>query len=289
MTFVGKLLVVANLVLSCIFMGFAFMVYTTRVELRKEEQKLKSEVAGLKTAKADLVAKNDALDAQIADEVQKFERREKENAETKENLDRAIASLQQEIQEAQEESAKAIAEMGRATTEQVQRRTQVATLREDRNGLIRAKQDLVMQKTALLDELTQVKNDLDLGNQRNQQLVDKLRKLQAYAVRVTGKAPTPIELDSGNAVPPPPNVDGVVTKVDRTGRFIELSLGEDDGLRKGQTLEVWRTSPQPKYIGKIKVYTTQHTTAVAQPVSTVGPVQPKDRFGPRVLADRTAN
>jgi hypothetical protein len=60
-------------------------------------------------------------------------------------------------------------------------------------------------------------------------------------------------------------------------------LGEDDGIQKDQVLEFWRDRPTPKYLGKGKVFTTQSTTAVLQPVNLAGPVQVNDRVGPRIL------
>jgi hypothetical protein len=75
--------------------------------------------------------------------------------------------------------------------------------------------------------------------------------------------------------PPPPETDGVVLAVGGTGQ-IEISIGADDGIRKGHRLEVVRGT---NYLGRIEVVQTQPDKAVAKILRDMqqGPIQRGDR------------
>ncbi len=58
----------------------------------------------------------------------------------------------------------------------------------------------------------------------------------------------------------PPAVNGQVLAVDTSG-FVELSLGRDDGLREGFTLEVSRSG---QYVGRVKIRTVRGDKSTAE-------------------------
>jgi RNA polymerase sigma factor (sigma-70 family) len=75
--------------------------------------------------------------------------------------------------------------------------------------------------------------------------------------------------------PPPPGVKGVVRKVnDRTGR-VEIDLGLDDGLTRGQELAVYRAdrnsqSPwEGEYLGRIRILGTNPDDAFAKVIELI--------------------
>ena len=59
-----------------------------------------------------------------------------------------------------------------------------------------------------------------------------------------------------------PPVDGLVLQVNSEGHFVEVSMGADDGLMKGQMLDVFRESGG--WIGRVKVTHTAPDTAIAK-------------------------
>ena len=58
----------------------------------------------------------------------------------------------------------------------------------------------------------------------------------------------------------PPRVDGIITKVGEK-TLVEVSIGSDDGLRKGHTLEVFRNN---SYLGRVKVTDLEPDRAVCE-------------------------
>jgi chromosome segregation ATPase len=174
----GKILVIFNMAVSFLFLGFAIMVCSTRVDLRAQLNQEKSRVSALTTEKGSLQTKCDDLEKQKADEDTKLKKITADNEQQKTTLQGQIAQLQEEINKSKQESATAITQMQGATSEQTQRRGDVEQLRNTRNGLLAKNAEIVGQKTTLQDQLSQVTNDLRLANDRNRQLVDRLKQFE---------------------------------------------------------------------------------------------------------------
>jgi hypothetical protein len=82
--------------------------------------------------------------------------------------------------------------------------------------------------------------------------------------------------------PPAKNVSGVVTKVD-AGGLLSIDIGSNNGLLPGHTLELFRLTPEAKYLGPVRVVDTQPNEAVCRPVSRLsGPARVGDRVASQV-------
>jgi hypothetical protein len=79
----------------------------------------------------------------------------------------------------------------------------------------------------------------------------------------------------------PPKLDGVVLAA-RANGLVEISLGSDDGLRKGHQAYIYRKQKgQSKPVAKIEV-------VEVTPDKSVGKVIPEFRLGPIERDDRVA-
>jgi hypothetical protein len=82
--------------------------------------------------------------------------------------------------------------------------------------------------------------------------------------------------------PPADNVEGTVTKVDAKTGLITVNVGSDDGLQKGNTLEVFRLSPA-KYLGTVRVIQVTPHEATAQPAAQMQvPTQQGDKVASKL-------
>ena len=80
----------------------------------------------------------------------------------------------------------------------------------------------------------------------------------------------------------PPRVDGVVTATPGAG-LVEISLGSDQGLRKGHRLEVYRIGGgQSTYVGRVEVVRTAATRSVCK-------IDPKYQNSNIMVGDRVAS
>lgn len=293
MTFTGKILVILNLIMGIFFMGFAMIVYTTRVDLRQQletyERNTVPRISG------DLAKANTEI-AALKEEKSKLEQ-EMQQAKTEAdqqiaNLQTTTESLQKDLADFRTRSARDEVVASKAADNQGIRDSEVEELRKFRQELIDQKAALLKENSELKDKLQQKENDLKLTLGRNEEMFNEIGELERYivAVRQTYKVPGPQEIlgaVTGQAVPPPPpDVEGIIERVDKEGRFMQISLGEDDGLRPGQQLEVWRQGNDPRYLGKVRVETTEATTSVVKPVSLTGLVQANDRVGPEIMPHR---
>ena len=79
-----------------------------------------------------------------------------------------------------------------------------------------------------------------------------------------------------------PKVDGLVTSVLESG-LIEISLGSDDGLRKGHLLQVYRINGgQSTYVGRVEVVNTDPSKSVCK-------IDPKFQNSNIMVNDRVAS
>ncbi len=72
-------------------------------------------------------------------------------------------------------------------------------------------------------------------------------------------------------------------RIDPTG-LVEVTLGSEVGLAKGQTLEVFRLSPGARYLGSIQIVSVSHKEAVGQVMGRMAaPVREGDVVAGRIV------
>jgi hypothetical protein len=91
--------------------------------------------------------------------------------------------------------------------------------------------------------------------------------------------------------PPPEDVEGIVTESDAKTGLATISIGSDHGLSVGNTLEVYRTKPEPKYLGTIRILDTQAHQAVGRLTAPprYGPIKEGDIVATKIMSSRSLN
>jgi len=253
MNLVGKILTALIALFSVVFMSFALAVYATHVNWRdrvmdpndglqaqlKKEQDAKKELQGQIER---FVAERDAERKALRDNVAALKTE-------KENLLRENADMKKSLGEVQDRERKAVAALtatqnaaAAATGERDQLRKDVAEARKQR-------EDEFKKAVALTDALHQNANDLTTLKARNITLVQDLQKYKDLLARQGLTQSIDVLLQKL-----PPAVNGeVMTSAGGTG-LIEISLGADAGLRKGDRLDVSRAGAGgPTYLGRVEV------------------------------------
>lgn len=266
MTFVGKMLIVVQVVLSIVFMAFAGAVYSTQQSWREEAQSFEEQVADLQTEMEDqnteLQRQLDEDNQAMAAAVQRAEEAEGLNAQLvselanqraeNNDLDQQLASLQGL---AQSKSAEATYREEEAQRERVAS----ATLREQTNELQTALRDRDDQIFALQLQLEDLANRYDTLLAESGDLKRILRQHDL---------PTdPAEYAALEEPPPPVDALVVETKQDKTNRteFVEISVGSDDGVLKNHVLDVYSSGlngDKASYKGKIQIVHAEPDRAV---------------------------
>lgn len=272
MSFVGKILVVVQLVLSVLFMALAgavFSVHTnwkTKYEaqaiLMEGEKKnvatAQAELASAKQASQKVVDDNRAqmgqLTQQVASQTIELEALKKQNNEN-----------QQELQTQTGLATTKARESNFRTTESEEQRAVNGTLQVALDTTAAAMRQLQDDQFALQIEHDNLKD-------RYLATLEKLSYLE-QVVRAKGIDTDP-KVAEKKAAPPPP-VDGLVKVVqkDRTNRpkAIEITIGEDDGLLKGHILSVMRIGvggKEPQYLGAVRIISIGPNFAVCEVVES---------------------
>ncbi len=280
MNLVGKIFTVLIFVMSLIFMAFAIMVYATQknwksvvdnnqdtvehplglsqklIEARKRNQELTEandrvnrDLEALKKEQAQVLAK-------LETEKNRLEKAERDNGQT-------IAELNTKMREAVKAMQATQETLDGLHKEVVELRDGVQKAHADRDAAFK-------EVVRLTDELHNAVNERTLLNERNVQLSAEYAKAKE-ALRYFGINEN---ADYRSKQPPHP-LDGVILAVTEPN-VVEISLGEDDGLRKGHNMEVVRGGA---YVGRIQVMRLEPNRAVCRvmPEMLKSPMQRGDR------------
>lgn len=258
MSFVGKVLIGVQLVLSVMFMAFAASVATYHKNWKEE-----ADAANLKASQATTQVQ------QLTETYENEKTRLTQLAvDEKERADKAEAlntSLTQQVETVQREND--------VLKKDLQTQTALASINAEEAGFRKDEADLQrVENNKLHDKLDETnKKVLDLEDDVFNAKVETAALAEKYdrllgetthlrrVVRINNLETDPKIYAAKTS--PPPFVNGLVveTKQERNGtvKYVEVSLGSDDGLIKGHNLYVYRSGLQadqePKYLGKIEL------------------------------------
>jgi len=285
MNLVGKIFTVLIFVMSLVFMSFAVAVYATHKNWRDtvmrppaeagrgQEVGLQHQLENAKARNTELKDRLDQLEGALAAEKaakrQALSKLETENEELKRERDQTEKEHAKLVQSQRE----AVAAMQATQETLTALRKEVDTLRADIRTAQSSRDDHFKQVVDLTDQLHQAVNEYKRLKARQVTLVADLAKCKEL-LRVHE-----ISLEGDET---PPRVDGLVLATPGAG-LIEVSIGADDGLRKGHTLEVYRIAGgQSTYLGRVVVMKTS-------PDKSVCKVDPNFRRGTIQKGDRVAS
>ncbi len=268
MSFVGKILVVVQLVLSVLFMALAGAVFATHQNWKGKYEQQAIALTGAQKSVTDTLAEKEtalalgqklvdenkaalgALAAQVQNQTTELDALKKQNNETQQKLQTQTALSLTKAKESDFRTTEA--EEQRAAN----RALQISL--DDTSAKMRQLED---DKFALQIEYDNLKDQL-LADQVTMAYYKKMLDLRNIET-------DPVLAEKRNAPPPP--VDGLVkvVKIDRTNRpvFVEITIGSDDGLLTGHVLDVIRLGvggKKPQYLGKIRVTSVGPDVAVCE-------------------------
>jgi hypothetical protein len=253
MTLVGKIFTMLILVMSIVFMAFSMMVFATHTNWKVQAGTLQTKLT--------------AANAALKDAKDALEREKMELAREQAARKAALAALQVRATRAEDTAAATTKQLAdasaalskaSATAEEAQRR--LAALEGENKG-IRDHLRTAQQKTDqmfltvvdLTDKLNQAESLRQSLEEVNRQATQQMSQMKMVLDR-NGLAADSLVAHI------PPKVDGVVVDVsDRD--LVEISIGADDGLKVGHSLDVYRGT---QYLGRIVVKKTNPDRAVGQ-------------------------
>lgn len=268
MSFVGKVLVVVQLVLSVLFMALAGAVFSVHTNWKSSFEKQAVTLAGAQKSVADMQSELDSV---------------KQNSQKVVDDNKAEMELLKNQVQTQTQQIEALTKKNNEDQQELQSQTAVAetkakesifrtTEADEQRAANRALQASLDQTAAKMRELEDQKFGLEVefANLKNKSEEEQIKL--AYLEKLVRKLG--LETDPKKAAQleePPPPVEGLVKSIrkDRANRvrMVEISVGSDDGLIVGHKLDVMRSGVNgqpPKFLGAIKVISIEPDYAVCE-------------------------
>ncbi|HYW78531.1 MAG TPA: hypothetical protein VE890_03105 [Thermoguttaceae bacterium] len=280
MTLVGKIFTVLIFVMSLVFMSFTVAVYATHKNWR------------------DIVINGTKTELPLVEQLEQKENRNQELRDQKASLEAELAAQKKASDqvhsklESEYDLLKANHEglVGRHADLLTDQRDKVAALTaahntlkslRDRSALIEdARKSAEQDKDAAMKELirqTEVSHaavaELERVKKRQVEILQDLAKAKEVLAKFG------LNGDPAGHQDVAPIIDAIVLAAPQQD-LIEISVGEDDGLRQGHQLEVFRVQGGRRvYVGRIVVIRTDYDKSVCKidPNYRQSPVQVNDR------------
>lgn len=286
MNIIGKIFVFAVFVMSLMLMTFAGVIYMSHVNWKDEVERKRADCIGdqkpgYKTLIEEAEAKRQELEGDIT-------RLQAKVAESEQSRDQVLAKLQTAIVQKDEELRKLRTEKDERQAKMEQAVDDVRKLRDD---LLEADKNVAALQAQVKEQQQKVDSQVDKSAQLSAALAESQAELtiaeERKAQLETQVANARVLLKQNGltigSLPKDrvPTLDGDVIAV--AAGSIQVSLGSDDGLQVGHTLEVYRGG---EYIGRAVVKTVTPDHAVAEIVKAYarGIVQRGDKVTTRLKA-----
>lgn len=283
MTIVGKILVFVNLIFSLVVGAFAVMTYTSRFHYDAAFKELNKQY---KVAQANAEQYNaEALKAKADADV-----REATATAAAKSLRDEIDGYKAQVVAARDKAGKAEAVASQAQATADAYKADVARRQADVEKIRETLAKEINDNTTLKKETNDMRDRAVAAEIQSKSLKEIMARMETQ-LQETNKDLARIKQNvgvgakgvlTGSANPPPESVEGLIKTAD-AGGLLKLTIGSDAGLVKGHTLELFRTSPAPKYLGRVRILEVTPHEAVAQPVGRMNaPPQVGDKVASRI-------
>jgi cell division protein FtsL len=276
MNWLGKVFVVVILIMSLVFMGLALAVYATHKNWQQVSLDLNKKLQASQAENSKLQTEHNRRVEDLEREKTIAEQQVAKSEQERVSLAERFAQIQTErdgLVQNQRDHIAAVASTQKLNESLV---TDVTALRKTTRDTIEARDRLFKQALDATEELHQAAGEYNKTRERNEQLTKETAGMTAV-MREKGIDPA---TDPGSVVP---TVEGLVSKIERKagGQLVEVTIGADDGLKAGNTLEVSRGT---KYLGRVEIIQTSPDKSVGRVDrrSQQGQIQEGDRVATRI-------
>lgn len=272
MNLIGKILVTLVFVMSLVWLGFAVTVYSTHQNWKEKAANLKKDIATREQQKTELQTKLTEETKRLQGEITAAQDLIGKAQTERDKLTTAVAAQQTEIAAKEEAIRQAVAAAQTANQNLAAADAKVEKLRQDIEDIRKQRDDNFKSIVALTDEKNSLLSDKSQLDAANANLADQVAKAKLVLDR------NGLSINT-NVDGVPPKVDGIVLQV--ADDLIEMSIGSDDGLSQGHTLDVSRSS---KYIGRVSIVRTSPDRSVGKiiPGYIQGKIEKDDRVSTRI-------
>jgi chromosome segregation ATPase len=179
-------------------------------------------------------------------------------------LDGEIKRTEGEIKESRTELEVAQQNAKMALEEAGARKSETDLLREQKLAVEKQANEYKLRQTELNDKIRELSRMLETATNNANDLRDRVARFSTL-LRRNGLSD---DISTIKGIESPPTVRGEVSRVDPQNRSVEITIGSDDGLVPGHELFLYRVSPRPEFLGKIKIITVDPDQSVGRVIGT---------------------
>ena len=274
MTLVGKIFTVLILIMSIAFMMIAVTVFATHRSWRDRAMAHKATIEELRVTNDRLRVEASRVDDRLATEqaARRFALAALQSRQ--ESLAQQLASQYDQLTKKQAENDLITTTLTQNTAVMENLGKEVSGLRDEIRLAHQDRDEKFANSVVLTDSISELQGSVSTFKEQGEQLRDQVSRMKLVMDAFELTEYTPV-------VDIPPRVDGIVTKVGDES-LIEVSIGSDDGLRQGHTLEVYRNNA---YLGRVKVTRLEPDRAVCEiiPAYRKGIIKRGDRVATKLI------
>lgn len=273
MNWLGKVFVVVIVIMSLFFMGLSMAVFATHKNWQQVATDLNKKLTEAKTENARLVTEHNRRVEELEKEKTSAEQQAAKLDAERVSLAERNNIIQSELDGLKQTQQQHIAALDSTQKINKDLDDQVAGLRTQIRTTLQARDALFKQALDATEELHRAANDYNKTRELNEELTKAVAG-KDVVLRENGINPN---TDPNSVVP---TVEGKIDRIERKagGQLVEVTIGADDGLKVGNTLEISRGA---KYLGRVEIIETS-------PDKSVGRVDRKFQQGQIQEGDRVA-
>jgi len=276
MNLLGKTLTVLIVVASVALMVFSMAVYSTHRNWKTTAEKLEKDLSAARNQNQQLESTRRKLEGRLTAEVEESVQQVRKLETERDQLIGQNSTIQSQLDQLLQQQRTSIAAVASTQSNNEKLAAEVKSLRQEIRDNQQARDDAFAIAVRATDDLHQVQGSLTAIHERNVQLVQEVGT-KTSLLREKGIDPN---TEPGAIVPA---VRGVVSAMQRqaSGQLIEVTVGADDGLKPGHTIEVFRGE---RYLGRAEILRTEPDRAVGRVIRRFqqGQIQEGDHVATRL-------
>jgi multidrug efflux pump subunit AcrA (membrane-fusion protein) len=256
MNLLGKIFVVFIVLTSFGLMLLSMVVYATHKNWKDEANTVRDNLSKAETENGQLQSRYQNLESRLTAELEAAQQEVRKLESERVALQDQNTAIQKDLDQLKQDRRQATAMVASTQESNVGLMKEVTNMRQEMRATQQARDQAFATTLTATSELHEKQNQLTSAVERMKQLLQQMGK-HASLLKRNGIDPN-IDPDTLT-----PHVRGVVNATHRSAgsQLIEISIGADDGLRPGHTVEVFRGD---RYLGRAEILKTEPDRAVAR-------------------------
>lgn len=284
MTTLGKILVFLVFLGSLAFSAMIIVAFVARTNWSTGFERERQRADKFETNSLALVDSKNKLEAQKNVQIVELK-----NELDQSNKERELALNKQNKAEADLKNANQQLAAAQNTAKQLQatienRETEVKNLDLRLTDIVKKNSELLDSTKKLAERAITAEIAFDSAKERNKNLMDQyqelLKSFEAYRLGDAARTRTLVRN------PPPEDIKGSIKAVADKDGLVTINLGSDSGLARDHTLEVYRTKPNPQYVGMVRILDVRPNEAVGKLTLRRSTVQVGDEVASEIISKR---